>query len=269
MRFSTFSRRVLPRAGKALLFSVLLLFSAGQARAWEWTVIPYLWASDITMDVAVNGNEAIGTDVAFSDLVDKLDGAFSFHFEGRQGEAGFWIDLTLIALSDSTTTTGQGAPLFPPDTKVATDLDLTIFEAAGFIRLSGEERRGFDLIGGLRYIGMDQGIGITLPAPPAPMIDTGTDTSFLDGFLGFRYAGPLGERWSWRIRGDYGFGDTDGTANGVLGVAYNWGNAQKYGLILAYQYMGIELEEKTGDGLIETDLTMSGPKLGFRITWGG
>lgn len=269
MRFPTSCGRSLSRAIKALLFSVLLLLSAGEARAWEWTLVPYLWASDVTMDVAVNGNEVIGADVKFSDLVDKLDGAFQFHFEGRQGEAGFFIDLTLISLGDSTTTTGEGAPVLPPDTKIDTELDLTIFEAAGFIRLSGEERRGFDLIGGLRYIGMDQDVGITLPIPSAPAIEEGTDASFLDGFLGFRYSGPLGEKWSWRIRGDYSFGDTDGTANGLLGLAYNWGNAQKYGLMLGYHYMGIEVEEKTGDGLIETDLTMSGPKLGFRITWGG
>ena len=116
---------------------------------------------------------------------------------------------------------------------------------------------------------MDQQIDVTLPAPGEPMLSTGTDEGFTDGILGLRYGGRLGEKWTARVRFDYGFGDTDGTVNAVAGVGYNWGQNQKYGLILAYQRMDIEVVEKTEDGRMETDLTMAGPKLGFRITWGG
>ncbi len=190
-------------------------------------------------------------------------------FEGRKGEGGFFFDLTLIALSDSSTQSGEGGLPLPPDTRLDVDLDLTILEAGGFWRVTGDDRTGLDLLGGVRYIAMDQQIDITLPAPDEPSMMSGTDEGFTDVFFGVRYSGRLGEKWTSRVRLDYGFGDTDGALNAIAGVGYNWGQNQKYGLILAYQRLDMELVEKTPDGLSETNLTMSGPKLGFRITWGG
>lgn len=240
-----------------------------KAVAWEWTLLPYLWASDITMDVALNGNEVIGADIEFSDLVDKLDGAASFHFEGRQGSAGFWLDLTLIALSDSTSATGEGPLPLPPDTKIDTDLDLTIFEAAGFYRLTGDEMPGFDLLGGLRYIGMDQAFEVTLPLPPAQPLKTGTDEGYLDGFLGFRYAGS--------------------TRREVVVAASRRLRLRRYGRhperssryrlqlgqpaeVRSYPCLPVHGDRDRGDdrGWPPPDGSHDErPKLGFRITWGG
>ena len=60
------------------VLSLVLWLPAGEAAAWEWTVVPYLWASDVGLDLNVAGNDVIGANVEFKDLVDKLDGAVAF-----------------------------------------------------------------------------------------------------------------------------------------------------------------------------------------------
>ena len=84
------------------------------AESWDWSITPYMWASDITMDVAVNGDPVLGIDVVFSDLLDKVDFVFQFHFEGRRGRAGFFIDGTFIELTVDDLTSGGG--MLPPAT---------------------------------------------------------------------------------------------------------------------------------------------------------
>ena len=60
---------------------------------------PCLWASDIGMDLTVRGDRVLDTDVAFGDLLDKVDFSFSAHFDGRRGKGGFLADLTYIDLA--------------------------------------------------------------------------------------------------------------------------------------------------------------------------
>lgn len=140
--------------------------SESQAKgAWEWTLIPYLWVSDIGMEVKIKDQPVLGTDIAFGDLLDKVDYALTAHFEGRRGKGGFLFDLTAVGLSNDSTLTGNGGPPLPPgDTSIKTDVDLTLLEVGGFYRPQGE-KTGLDLLFGIRYIGIDQKFDITLPDP--------------------------------------------------------------------------------------------------------
>ena len=55
---------------------------AGNASAAEWTIAPYVWATDVKFSAKVN-DAGIGGEVDFADLLDKLDTGFMGHFEGR------------------------------------------------------------------------------------------------------------------------------------------------------------------------------------------
>lgn len=46
-----------------------------------------------------------------------------------------------------------------------------------------------------------------------------------------------------------------------------FGKTDKYSLGLGYRYMRIDIEESERDVMIETDLTMTGPFVGFVIAW--
>lgn len=112
---------------KSDLFAITLLIgclgaTASPARAadWEWTLAPYLWAPDIALDVTVNGEPVIGGDLAFGDLLDKLDMAALAHFEGRRGKGGFFFDLVYMDLGDTQTTVAR--PPLPGGTTVTSDI---------------------------------------------------------------------------------------------------------------------------------------------------
>jgi hypothetical protein len=210
--------------------------------------------------VTVNDEPVIGADVGFSDLLDKLDFAAQGHFEGRRGKAGFLLDLTYLSLSDSGTT-GPRPPL-PGGTTVDTDVDTTLFEAAGFYRPLGESH-GLDLLLGVRVMDFEQTLDIALPSPSTVSTRVDVSETYTDGFAGLRYRAPLSANWSLVLRGDVGAGDTEFTWNAVATAAYGFGATGRNTLLFGYRHLEIELEGSDSAADVETELTMSGPIAGF------
>ena len=249
---------------------ICLWLPAGEAQAansWEWSVTPYLWASSIGATVKEDGVVISDNDVAFTDLFSNLDFAFAFHAEGRRGRAGLLFDFFCVDLSTSETVPEHqdpGTP--PPGTVVDLDIEQLILEGGGFYRLSGEET-GLDLLFGLRWIGMDEVIHLTPPIPIAPGQKQESSSTLTDGFLGLRYIGQIGNKWNYSIRGDVATGGTELTLNGQAFFKYQIGQSGRYGLLLGYRYMGMEIKEMVEGVDIETDLTISGPVFGFMFKW--
>jgi len=237
------------------------------AGSWEWSVTPYLWTSSVGAKVKEDGVVISDNDVAFTDLLSNLDFAFAFHAEGRRGRGGFLFDFFYIDLSTSETVPEHqdpGSP--PPGTVVDLDIEQLILEGGGFYRLSGDET-GLDLLFGLRWIGMDEVIDLTPPIPIAPGQRQESSSNLTDGFLGLRYIGQIGNKWNYSIRGDVATGGTELTLNGQAFFKYQLGQSGRYGLLLGYRYMGMEIEERVEGIDIETDLTFSGPVFGFMFKW--
>lgn len=249
---------------------ICLWLPAGEARAansWEWSVTPYLWTTSIGATVKEDGVLISDNDVAFTDLFSNLDFAFAFHAEGRRGRAGLLFDFFYVALSTSETVPEHqdpGSP--PPGTVVDLDIDQLILEGGGFYRLSGQET-GLDLLFGLRWIGMDEVIELTPPIPIAPGQRQESSPNLTDGFLGLRYIGQIGNKWNYSIRGDVATGGTELTLNGQAFFKYQIGQSGRYGLLLGYRYMNLEIKERVEEVEVETDLTMSGPVFGFMFKW--
>jgi len=237
------------------------------ANSWEWSVTPYLWGSSIGTQVKENGVVISDNDVAFTDLLSDLDFAFAFRAEGRRGRAGLLFDFFYVGLSTSGTVPEHQDPEAPPPgSLIDVDIDQLILEGGGFYRLSGEET-GLDVLFGLRWIGLDEVIDVTLPIPRAPTLTRTSSPNLTDGFLGLRYAGRIGNKWGYSIRGDVATGGTELTLNGQALFNYQFGQSGKYGLHFGYRYMGLEIKERVDGVDIETDLTLSGPVLGFMFKW--
>ena len=67
-----------------------------------WSVTPYIWASDTSLDLTVEDRDINGgVKIPFSDLLDVLDTAFQIHVEGGKGKWSSFIDLTLLETSDT------------------------------------------------------------------------------------------------------------------------------------------------------------------------
>ncbi len=260
------SRRLFA-AAVALVFGVGLSGAeAAMAGEWEWTLIPYVWAQDVSVDVTVDGEPLIGEKVSFSDLVDTNDFGAPIYFEGRRGKGGFFVDLAYYEFSDAETLSGGGIPPLLEGTLVETKEKDSFLEVGGFYRPKGPSH-GLDVLFGVRVINLDQKIDITLPFLPSPL-RVRTDESYTDGFVGLRYIGPIGDKWAFSVRGDVSAGDTELTWNAVLGVGYELGRTGKYSLLFGYRQMEIELEDNDGDVKVETDLGLSGPFAGLAIKFG-
>lgn len=236
----------------AVLVAVSLPNVAYAQQPDEWLVAPYLWASDVGWDLSARGD---GT-VAFSDLVDKIDGAGLIRVEYTRNKIGFTFDYLGMSLSDGRRFSTPG-PL-PVNVDIRTGLDLTVFETGVFFRPSARDH-GIDIIGGFRYTDADSNLIVTSGDTQPQRFDTGD--SFTDIFIGARYLHRINETWDFSVRGDYGFGGSDGALNFLAGVG--WRSRGSFGMSLVYKYQSFEFDERVDGEPARSEFNFTGPALGF------
>ena len=251
----------------AVVLVATLSFSPQQSHAGDltWTIAPYLWASDVAMDVSIKGDPVLGVDAAFSDILDKLDMAFMGHIEVSSDTFGAFVDGIYISLADDQVINlGPGGPILG-DLLVDISLKMNIYELGGFYRMGSGEvgSSAFDIIGGFRLVDVVQDIDIVLPGPGAVPVNKVIDAAETDVFVGARLIGKFTERWHYKLRADYGSGGTEGTINGLAAVGYTFGQSGLFSLDLGYRYLNIELKNEDSGITTESEITMSGPALGF------
>jgi hypothetical protein len=242
-----------------------LLPQQSNAEGIDWTIAPYLWGSGVGLDVTINDDPVIGTDVPLSDLIDKLDGVFMGHFEGRGERFGVFVDTIYLSLADSNVIAiGPGGPILGD---LTTDMSLTLklYELGGAYRI-GDDSPGstaFDILLGARLVDVAQNLDLILPGPGATPVNLSIATSETDVFFGGRFVGKFTDKWHYKARADIGGGGTDGTFNILGAVGYTFGQTGLFSLDLGYRYMTIKLKNDQNGTRTETDITMSGPLLGF------
>jgi hypothetical protein len=245
---------VLRRATLGIAVLSLIDFSpaarAAEGEGWDWMVAPYLWAASIGTDVTAEVPPA-GTESEFSDIIDKIDGAFMARLEGQGDHFGAFADVIFLSLADD-----HDHPL----SHTESDLDAWLIDAAG-VWIPGDDRtRGLGLFAGLRYVDVDLSVQVD---PVNPLFDTatvGTNKGYSDLMLGARYTWALSERWGLTLRGDGSFGDTEGTWSASAIAQYRTGNG---GWLFGYRHLSVEV--KTGDS--KTEITLSGPAIGYGFSF--
>lgn len=235
----------------ALALSLLVPAVCG-AQQTNWLVAPYLWASDVGWDISSRGN---GT-VAFSDLVDKIDGAGLIRVEYTSGQFGLTFDYVGMSLSDGQRITTPGQ--VPVDIDIRAGLDMTVFEAGGFYRPSATDS-GIDILAGLRYVNVDADLVVTPGDTQPQRFDSGKN--FTDIYAGARYLHRLTEAWDFSIRADYGLGGSDGALNVVASVG--WRSRGTFGMALAYRHQTFDVDGRVGGEPATNEFDFTGPALGF------
>jgi hypothetical protein len=223
---------------------------AADGEGWDWMVAPYLWAASIGTDVRAEVPPA-DTETEFSDIIDKLDGAFLLHLEGQGDHVGVFADLIFLGVAGD-----QDHPLSHSES----DLDTWLIEAAGVWSPGDDRSRGLGLFAGLRYVDVDLSVEVD---PINPLFDTATiggNKGYSDLMVGARYTLALSERWGLTLRGDGSFGDTEGTWSASAIAQYRTGNG---GWLFGYRHLSVEI--KTGDST--TEITMSGPAIGYGFSF--
>lgn len=214
-------------SGLALTCGMPSAFAYQSASDWEWVAGPYVWAAGVSTDMDV---PPIGTDSSFSDLIDKLDGAFLGRIEGQNERFGVMGDIVYLGLADS-----KSFERF----ETSSDLDTTLIDVAGVWSPGDGRMKGIELLGGLRYIDVDFRAHLAPNNTSLRTVEAGVDRSFSDALIGARYIWQMTDRWSASVRGDGSFGDTDGTWSAAATAAYRMKSGE---WMFGYRYLSVELE---------------------------
>jgi hypothetical protein len=216
---------------------------------WTWIVAPYVWAAGVSSDLdrTVPPYGGAEGDTRFEDVVDKINGAFFLHVEGRGDTFGVFSDLTWLSIADSNDR---------PRVRSETDFDGLLVDFAGVWRLGENHYSGLDLFAGLRYIDIDLDIELD---PANPAFETATinaGDSYSDLLIGARYAWELSDRWGLTVRGDTSFGDTEGTWSASVTADYKMDHGA---WLFGYRYVDVSFD--TGPSSV--DLALNGLTVGY------
>jgi hypothetical protein len=224
---------------------------------WEFTIAPYLWATQINSKVTVKGRSAEMT-TYFSDIVDNLNVGFLGHFEAAKGgKWGFFLDVIYLNLhgdGDIVTVRNTGQPA-PPTRNLTLTLQAAIVEGGGFYRLGTWSLAGkpvtVDALGGLRYWYMAGNLDTT-----SPLNASGNDY-WVDPFIGARGQVDLTKKLWFNLRGDVGgFGvGSHFSWNGLAGFGYRFTPALTG--ILGYRAMYVNYKRSTS--AVRYEETFYGP----------
>lgn len=259
------------RGSAAVLLGFLLAGPIDAVRADDltWIVAPYLWASDVGVDLTVNNEPVLGTETAFRDLLDKLDMAFMGHVEVAGERFGGFFDVIYIDLSDSQTVpVGPGDPI-QGDISADGNIEMQVFELGGFYRFPNQGgKTNFDILFGVRQVNADLKVDLTFPGPIGATPALAIDNSETDILAGARLVGRFNERWGYKARVDYAAGGSEGAINLLGAIGYTFGETGLFTLDFGYRYFNIEFEKSLGqtnlgEASAQTDITMSGPLIGF------
>jgi hypothetical protein len=226
----------------------------GGESTWTWVGAVYLHM------VGISGSQVIGPvdvdlDVSFSDLFDKLDGAFSGHFEGHNGDFGFGVDYVWVKVGEEGIEIGpiEGGPV---DVAGAGTMTTSAFEMFGTYRVGDQnaDTGALDILLGTRYKSLSNTLNVTgLPTP----IGTTIDESWWDVMFGGRWLKQAGDRVLVIFRADVG---TD-SWNVQGGVGINvW---RQLDLLVEYRHIKYNHDEGVGPSRYVYDASESGPLFGF------
>lgn len=250
----------------AILAAATALAACGTAQAaeWRWSVTPYLWATDVGVDVAVHDRTLVEETIPFGDLLEDLDSAALVRVEAMRGERGIAFDLFDVTLEDD----GGRVPL--PDgsgSELALDagIGMTIFDLTGVYDPAGDGE-GLALLYGARLLNQREDITAEVRAGngAADSRRFESDDTYVDGLLGLRYAGKLPGRWSYEVAADLSTGGTNLTWSVAPAVGYAFGAREQYRLTAGYRHMAIDLD--TGPE-VDLDMTLTGFLVGFRFSF--
>lgn len=238
--------------GKAAALLLAAPFAAQAAPQsgsdWDWMVAPYVWAASIGTDVRTSTPPSnASNDVAFDDVLEKLDGVFEVHGEGQGDAFGVLTDFTYFGLAD------EDDHRF---LRTESDLDLRLFELAAVWSPGPERFTGLETFAGARIIDLDTTIQFIPYNPAFSRRSLTLGDTFYDVMIGARYTWKLSDKWTLTLRGDGSWGDTDGTWNASVVGQYRTRNG---GWVFGYKYFDVDLEQG-GDSL---SVSLDGPVIGY------
>jgi len=150
----------------------------------------------------------------------------------------------------------------PVTTSVSLDVEAWVLHFAGGYNLYSEGKSRLDLIGGARYLDLDQTMFLELQSLGPGLSRTISESlTALDGIVGLKGSAALGERWFLPYYIDVGAGESKFTWQATAGIGYRAGRVVD--LALVYRHLEWDIDSAP----IVDDLNFSGPTLGVIFRW--
>ena len=248
---------------RILTAAILAVTASAPASAddWKMSVTPYLWATDLGIDISYADTDLVDVTLPFEDLLDDLETVAQVRFEAMRGQHGIAIDLFDVTLADEGATVG--IPDGSGDSLVLdSETGMTILDLTGIYNPKADGT-GVSLLYGMRVINQRNEIGATLVSggEVAATAAYDMDDTFKDALIGLRYGGNLPKNWSYEITADVSTGDTELTWSVAPAIGYTFGDQDQFRVTAGYRHMLIDFE--TQDPL-DMDMSLSGLLIGFR-----
>jgi hypothetical protein len=247
-----------------ILVAAIALTVAGtaSAEAWRWSVTPYLWATDVGIDVAVHDRALVDTTIPFDDLLEDLDSAALLRVEAMRGEHGMALDLFDVVLRDESGRVPlPGGP--GDELSLNAEIGMTLLDITGVYDPEGDGQ-GLGLLYGARLLNQRENLAVGLYAGEDALADRRieADDTYVDGLLGLRYAGSLPGRWDYELVADVSTGGTEFTWSVAPAIGFRFGSREQYRLTAGYRHLAMDLPSGQAADL---DMTLTGFLVGFRF----
>lgn len=225
--------------------------SDARAEAWEFRLVPYVWAAGLSGDVRVGPNvPPAEVDLSFGDILENLDFAVFAAGEARQGDLFFRSDLSYASITGRAATPGAA---FSRAELTARTFNVSL--AAGYTVYRDAELSA-DVFAGARLWRV--GNELVLKAGTRPGRSAERTETFVDPILGLSGAWQIAPDWQLAasaFAGGFGIG-ADLEYGGSV-VAF-WQAGETWGLAGGYRYIAVDYDE---DGFV-FDVRQNGPFVG-------
>jgi len=220
------------------------------AHGWKQAVNIYLLAPTISGTVGIGPADA-DLDVDPGAVFDSLDGAFLGMYMAEKDRWGVFMDIVYMDLKeDLETPNGLFAGTFGNKQFVG--------GLAATYRLNDR----WQLLGGGMYTDITMRLDL---AGPLQTRRLKRSESWVDPFVGARFATRLGEKWSFAgfgIVGGFGVG-SDLLWSVNAGFAYSFTDTTS--LLLGFRYIDFDYEDGSGLDRFKFDVAQYGPAVGVRF----
>ncbi|MBP2674431.1 MAG: hypothetical protein H6Q84_1271 [Deltaproteobacteria bacterium] len=241
----------------AWILAIAAFLFAGTAFAAdsEFRIEPYLWVAGLTGTIGTPTSgpglpEGGRIDATFGNLSENLElaGGGMIAVDYRRNRWSVFGDWTYAHVKSE-----APSPLGQLFSSVEGDLKGHIVQGAAGYQLYGGDRWRVEAYAGARYYNLDLQLELR-PGTLAGRVSQ-ADPDWVDGLVGARYQGLLGDHWAFALQGDVGTGGSDVSWQGIASLGYrvSWGT-----IVGGWRYLKVDYE----DGDTKMDLALSGPFFG-------
>ncbi len=244
---------------------------------WHYELTFYAWAKSVE---GTSGDVDLDLDF-LDDIVDMLDGAFMASFEAEYGVVSLFGQFEWSKISDDAKISRDFDYTIPPigptipvtaGAKLEAEEDQYAADIGVGYTISQTSSTRWQILGGAKWFNNDltakfRNVTVTGPGGGQIPLDGSKltqDEDWWHPFVGLRVATQLTDSWRLRVRGDYGYRDSD-NSSWMLEALVDWRFNDWGALEFGYRHLDIDYDNDSNSNPYTYDVEEAGPRLGLIV----